>query len=178
MGGTGRNAEPPGEKVPANGGYQPGKDDLQVDKAGIDGAGDRIADLKFANDITGDKKSGKIENCRPKHCLERCQHLCRNDGRYGVGCVMEPVDIIEHQSKDDNYYQKAHTLSSIFNNDGLYDIGRILTFVSHDLHHLVDLPFFDHLFRVGLRLEKAFDAEIEYVIRLVLDAVDLYQRIG
>src|SRR6266705_524924 len=100
MGRAGRNSEPPGQQVPANGGDQSGENDFQVDKTRVNGAGNGIADLEFAYDIAGYKKGGKVENGRPEHCLKGSKDLCRDDGCYGVGCVVKTVDIIEYQGKD------------------------------------------------------------------------------
>jgi len=110
MGGAGGNAEPPCQQVPADGGDQPGEDDFQVDKVGMDRTCDGVAYLELPYDVPGYKKGGKVENGCPEYRLKRGKYLCRDDGCYGVGRVVKTVDIIKYQSKDDNNYQKAHTV--------------------------------------------------------------------
>ena len=56
MGGTGWNAEPPGEQVPGDGADQAGKYDFQRYEMLVDRIGNRIPDFKFSNQVFGYKK--------------------------------------------------------------------------------------------------------------------------
>jgi hypothetical protein len=124
--------------------------------------GDGTRDLELPYKIVEDKKGGEVEDGGPEHGLERRQHFGGNDGCYGNGRIMKSVDVVKHEGQCDDDKQKSHGLEAsqgsngllgVFNNDRFDHIGRIFTFIRHDLHDLVDIPLFNDLFSVGLRLE-------------------------
>src|SRR5580704_9346102 len=177
VGGAGWDATPPGQEIPCDGGDQPGKNHLEVDKVLVDRSGDGIPDFELANDIARDKEGSEVENGRPQHGLERRQYLGRNNRGDGIGGVVKTIDIIEYQRQDDNDHEETHNALCIFNYDGLDHVSGIFAFVGNDFHHLVDLAFLYDFLRIGFGLEQPLDRKIENVIGLVLDAVDLHQRI-
>ena len=75
-------------------------------------------------------------------------------------------------------FRGSGRLLRVFNNNRFDHIRGILAFISHDLHHLVDIPLFDDLLGVRLCLEQPLDAHIEDIIGLILYAVDPHQGIG
>ena len=48
----------------------------------------------------------------------------------------------------------------VFNYNGLDDIGGIFAFIGDDLHHLVDIPFFDDFLCIGFGLKKPLDYSV------------------
>src|ERR1700739_1386723 len=87
MGTAGRNAKPPGNKVPGNGSYKARAYYGQRYKCHAC----RIMAFfnRFCNSIgyamiLKNKKSNKVEKCRPKYRLKRRKHFGGNNGSYGI----------------------------------------------------------------------------------------------
>ena len=98
----GGNTPPPREQVPDDGADDTGQDDGQRDVLLIDRLRHGVGDAKLSDDVFRDEESQKVEKGRPYHSLKRREHLCRDNGGDGVGSIVETVDEVKGQRKDDN----------------------------------------------------------------------------
>ena len=63
--------------------------------------------------ILENEKCDEIEHSCPKHSLERGKHLGGNNGRYGIGCIVKTIDIIEDDRQCyDNDQECGHSVLS------------------------------------------------------------------
>ncbi len=101
--GTGRQAEPPGEKAPHDRSPKRTQNSGHRDGAGIDQA---LADGR--GDGGAGQGSDQIEEGRECDGLAGREHLGRHDRGDRVGGVVEAVDVFKHQCRQQNDEEKRH----------------------------------------------------------------------
>src|SRR5690348_17756597 len=103
VGGTGRDAEPPGEQVPQDGRKDAAKDHPQVDLQRVGHLGNRIRDVEVEYPV-----SEKIETAGPDHGLQGSKYFGGNYGGNGAGRIMKTVDHAEDDGQGYNNKKQSH----------------------------------------------------------------------
>ena len=88
-----RNAEPPGQQIPADGAHEGAEYDRRVDDlGGDDSRPDGLRDVQPEH-----HEGDEIEERRPRHGILRRQHPGRHHRCNRVGGIMQPVQEVERQ---------------------------------------------------------------------------------
>ena len=112
--GTGRQPDPPGEKIPNDRADQRANQSLtrQREYFGIDQSrGNRFRNCRSPH------CADEIRDRRQTDCLSRRQNFCGNNRCDGICRVMKTVDVFESQRDENHDQNKRHERLGIFKND-------------------------------------------------------------